>query len=70
MRQFSADGLRLLKHLHPYCEDRDQIHRIAAWTELAFDEAKEKIDRYILTFLGKQKRFLSKQRAHKEMLTF
>ncbi len=53
-------GERLLEHMHPDCEDPDQVFRIYLWAQLPLDEAKAKIGRYIKTFFGKQKRFLSK----------
>lgn len=56
-------GERLLQFLHQDCEDPDQVLRIYEWAELPLDVAKEKINRYIKTFFGKQKRFLSKVRA-------
>jgi DNA topoisomerase IA len=59
----SPKGERLLQFLHPDCEDPDQVMRIHSWAELPIDVAKSKIDRYIKTFFGKQKRFLSKVHA-------
>jgi hypothetical protein len=55
----STDGLRLLDALHPDCHDPDQVLRLYSWAQLPLDEAKSKINRYIRTFFGKQKRFLS-----------
>lgn len=60
MLMISDKGERLLQFMHPDCEDQDQVFRIYSWAQLPFDEAKAKIDRYIKTFFGKQKRFLSK----------
>ncbi len=57
----TVDGLRFLEFLHPDCRDADQVCRIAVWQQLPLDEAKSKIDRYIRTFFGKQKRFLAKR---------
>jgi hypothetical protein len=59
----SARGERLLQFLHPDCEDPDQVIRIHTWAELPLDVAKQKVDRYIKTFFGKQKRYLSKVNA-------
>ena len=59
----SSKGERLLQFLHPDCEDPDQVMRIHSWAQLPLDVAKLKIDRYIKTFFGKQKRFLSKVQA-------
>jgi hypothetical protein len=59
----SPKGERLLQFLHPDCEDPDQVLRIYSWAQLPLDVAKQKIDRYIKTFFGKQKRFLSKVQA-------
>lgn len=58
--KISSKGERLLQCLHPDCEDPDQVMRIYTWAQLPLDMAKEKVDRYILTFFGKQKRFLNK----------
>lgn len=57
----SRGGLSFLDHLHPDCEDPDQTYRINEWTFLPVAEAKSKIDRYIKTFFGKQKRFLGRR---------
>lgn len=54
----SDKGLRFLDWLHPDCEDPDQVFRIDQWSRLPYEEAKEKIDRYLMTFFGRQKRFL------------
>lgn len=56
----SAQGERLLAFMHPDCEDPDQVIRLYDWAQLSIADAKGKIDRYINTFFGKQKRFLSK----------
>lgn len=56
----SSKGERLLRFLHPDCEDPDQVMRIYSWAQLPIEVAKEGVDRYIKTFFGKQKRFLSK----------
>lgn len=56
----SSKGERLLRFLHPDCEDPDQVMRIYSWAQLPIEVAKERVDRYIKTFFGKQKRFLSK----------
>ena len=59
----SEKGLRFLDWLHPDCEDPDQVFRIEEWSHLPFGEAKVKIDRYIKTYFGKQKRFLVQKLA-------
>jgi hypothetical protein len=56
----SEQGKRLLDFLHPDCEDPDQVLRIYEWAQLPVEVAKSKIDRYVKTFFGKQKRYLSK----------
>lgn len=56
----TEQGERLLAFLHPDCEDPDQVIRLCEWAQLPVAVAKEKIDRYIKTFFGKQKRFLTK----------
>lgn len=63
----SPIGERLLQYLHPDCEDPDQVLRIYSWSLLPLDVAKEKVDRYIKTFFGKQKRFLSKMSQGSKM---
>jgi len=52
-------GEKFLEALHPDCEDPDQPFRLDAWCNEGLSTAKPKIDRYIRTFFGKQKRFLS-----------
>jgi len=63
----SSQGERLLRFLHPDCEDADQVMRIYSWAQLPIEVAKEKVERYIKTFFGKQKRFLSKMRDEPNM---
>ncbi|TLX16549.1 hypothetical protein [Rhizobium sp. MHM7A] len=63
----SSKGERLLRFLHPDCEDPDQVMRIYSWAQLPIEVAKEKVDRYIKTFFGKQKRFLSKVQMDSNM---
>lgn len=60
----SQRGRRLLEFIHPDCEDADQILRLYHWANLPLPEAKSKIDRYIMTFFGKQKRYLSTLSSH------
>lgn len=50
-------GRRLLDLLHPDCRDPDLPFRIEEWSRLSHEEAYPKVDRYIRTFFGKQKRF-------------
>jgi len=59
----SAAGKRFLDLLHPDCEDPDLTFRLPAWCHLPIEESHPKIDRYIRTFFGKQKRFLSRNGA-------
>lgn len=58
----SAAGLDFLDRLHPDCEDPDQGLRLESWRRMPLDEAEPKVDRYIRTFFGKQKRFGDKVR--------
>jgi DNA topoisomerase IA len=58
--EISDDGRRFLDFLHPDCEDVDQVFRIHEFSKMPEEEAKAKIDRYIMTFFGKQKRYLPK----------
>lgn len=54
----SAQGKQMLARLHPGCEDSDLPFRLQAWCEKGLDASKPAIDRYILTFFGRQKRFI------------
>jgi DNA-binding PadR family transcriptional regulator len=56
-------GREFLALLHPDCEDPDLPFRILLWQDMEFAEAQQKIDRYVRTFFGKQKRFNLKKRA-------
>lgn len=58
--RISDTGRRLLDLLHKDCFDPDLANRIEAWGQ-SWPESREKVDRYIKTFFGKQKRFLSKK---------
>lgn len=58
-------GVRFLDLLHPDCEDPDLAYRLDAWGRLPVDEAYPKVDRYIRTFFGKQKRFLARKLAER-----
>lgn len=59
----SNDGRRFLSALHPDSEDPDQIFRIHQWSQLPIEEGRAKVDRYIRTFFGRQKRFLANLRS-------
>lgn len=52
----SSTGLAFLSSLHPDCKDLDLPFRLAEWCD-SWPNSKPKIDRYIKTFFGKQKRF-------------
>jgi len=54
--RLSEAGERFLSLLHPDCEDADLPFRFDEWCWLPEEEATAKIDRYIKTFFGKQKR--------------
>lgn len=56
----SEAGRTLLSLLHPDCEDPDLPARLEQWMGLAFSEAQPKMDRYLRTFFGKQKRFIQR----------
>jgi len=58
--RLSDAGARFLSLLHPDCEDPDMHFRLDAWCHLPLEESYPKIERYIRTFFGKQKRFLSR----------
>jgi DNA topoisomerase IA len=58
--EISEEGRRFLDFLHPDCEDVDQVFRIHEFSKMPEEEAKAKVDRYIMTFFGKQKRYLPK----------
>jgi hypothetical protein len=57
VRVLSYKGRRLLDLLHPGCEDPDQPFRIEEWSRLSREEAYPKVDRYVRSFFGRQKRF-------------
>lgn len=52
-------GECFLQCLHPDCEDPDLPFRLHQWCSLPVAESYPKIDRYLRTWFGKQKRFLS-----------
>lgn len=53
----SPAGEAMIERLHPGCEDADLPFRLDAWAGRGLDATKAEIDRYILTFFGRQKRF-------------
>lgn len=53
-------GRELLVRLHPDCCDTDLPFRLFAWQE-DWPNSKPKIDRYLRTLFGKQKRFYSSE---------
>lgn len=52
----SAAGLRFLDQLHPDCCDPDLPFRLERWQQ-EWPESKPKMERYLRTFFGKQKRY-------------
>ena len=52
-------GSRFLDLLHPDCQDPDLPFRLDAWARAPREEAFPKIDRYVRTFFGRQKRYAS-----------
>jgi len=58
--RLSDAGERFLSLLHPDCEDPDLPFRFDEWCWLPEAEAMAKIDRYIKTFFGKQKRHIDR----------
>lgn len=52
----SPQGHEFLKLLHKDCNDADLPFRLRDWKNQDFDTVKPKIDRYLKTFFGKQKR--------------
>jgi hypothetical protein len=59
----TEEGSRFLELLHPDCQDLDLPFRLERWSHMPEAEAKEKINRYIRTFFGKQKSFFEKVRS-------
>lgn len=59
----TEEGGRFLDLLHPDCQDADLPFRLDQWSRLPEAEAKERINRYIQTFFGKQKAFFDKVRS-------
>jgi hypothetical protein len=57
--QITDLGEHLLSALHPDCEDPDLAARLQGWCEEGL-ASRPKMDRYLRTFFGKQKRFASK----------
>lgn len=56
----SPSGHALLNHLHPDCQDLDLPARLEKW-ESEWPASKPKIERYLRTVFGKQKRFARAQ---------
>lgn len=50
-------GLEFIARLHEDTRDSDLPFRLDLWMEMPFEEAKSKIDTYLKTFFGKQKRY-------------
>lgn len=63
--ELSEEGAAFLDLLHPDCQDADLPYRIDLWSQLPVAEARQKIDRYIRTFFGKQKIFFDKVKAER-----
>lgn len=62
----SEKGQLFLSNLHPECYDPDLPFRLQMWCE-DWDNSMPKIDRYLRTFFGRQKRFFGKKlREEKE----
>ena len=57
--ELSAQGKAFLDLLHPDCRDPDLPGRIGQW-EQEWPTARPKVERYLRTFFGKQKRFSPK----------
>jgi hypothetical protein len=57
----SENGRKFLQALHPDCQDFDLPFRLQEWQKLPSEEARKKIDKYLLTWFGRQKRFLDKK---------
>lgn len=55
----SDKGRQFLKLLHPECYDLDLPYRLHQWCS-EWNDSKPKIDRYLKTFFGRQKRFFGK----------
>jgi hypothetical protein len=51
-----SKGYEFLKLLHKDCNDADLPFRLEQWKNEDFETVKPKIDRYLKTFFGKQKR--------------
>lgn len=50
-------GREFIARLHPDTQDFDLPFRLDIWMAMPFEEAKAKIDTYLKTFFGKQKRY-------------
>lgn len=61
--ELSKEGMAFLDLLHPDCRDADLPFRLEKWSVMPADEAKDRIDRYIRTFFGKQKTFFDRNKA-------
>lgn len=59
--RLTDNGERFLSALHPDCEDPDMPFRVHEWCLMPREEANQRMDRYIRTFFGKQKRFMSRR---------
>lgn len=55
----SPEGQRMLRRLHPRCEDADLPMRLENWMTQNWSEAKPQMDRYLRQFFGRQKRWLA-----------
>jgi DNA topoisomerase IA len=53
----TENGLQFVARLHKDTKDYDLPFRLDQWMKMPFDEVKEKIDTYLKTFFGKQKRY-------------
>jgi hypothetical protein len=62
-RSLSDRGRHFLDLLHPDCHDPDLPFRIEEWSRLPREEAYPKVDRYIRTYFGRQKRFAERRLA-------
>lgn len=57
--EITENGRKFLSMLHPDCHDPDIAYRISQWGE-DWPNSRPKMEKYIRTYFGKQKRYLSR----------
>ena len=59
----SGLGSSLLSQLHPECEDPGLPGRLQGWCALPFEKAKCEMDSYLMTWFGRQRKFMQETLA-------